>query len=293
MDISNLKTFLAVVRYGSFRKAAGDFYISPRAVSKQMDQLEDELGIKLFERKKNRSELTEDGHEFIVTAEDIVNTYTNEINRINTRKKNQIKHLRLGFSSSNQAIALQRKLLPIIDKEYTIDFIQQSGRRLIELLQAGELDFIVTPYYFLENEEKKALKMISLFTGELVVGISKNSSLSKQEYVKVKDLEDRDIFYYSPVESAFMQDVLIAKFPNHFKKEQIKRAPSLELRDAYVASNQGIGFYPSVFVDVEQTRNPMIEFKYLNTDNNISYSSSLYYRKDANDEIKKIVEKLV
>ena len=46
-----LETFIRVADAGSFNKAAEQAYITPTAVIKQMNLLEDGLGVKLFERK--------------------------------------------------------------------------------------------------------------------------------------------------------------------------------------------------------------------------------------------------
>ncbi|BEJ52709.1 LysR family transcriptional regulator [Lentilactobacillus buchneri] len=51
MEIAKLTTFLKVVEYGSFKAAADKLYLSPRAVSKQINQIEAEIGIKLFSRE--------------------------------------------------------------------------------------------------------------------------------------------------------------------------------------------------------------------------------------------------
>lgn len=66
MEINSLRTFLAVVKYGSFKAASDHFFLSPRAVSKQMNQLENELGITLFIRNKNSSELTSSGKNLLL-----------------------------------------------------------------------------------------------------------------------------------------------------------------------------------------------------------------------------------
>lgn len=292
MEINNLKTFLSVAKYGSFRKAAEEFFLSPRAVSKQMDQLENELGIVLFNRSKNNSELTIEGKKFIIAAEDIVNTYNNELNRISNTKDQDKLLLHVGFSSANQEIELQH-LLVILLKKYSgikLDFVQESGRRLLKLIQTGALDFVISPFYDLPHNHDENLGQIQLRTGELLVGVSKLNSLSTQNVVNRKDLTNFNVYYYSPYESSFMRDVFLEKFPNEFTKERIKRCSSLELRDAYVATNHGIGFYPSPFLKLEKTRNLMIKFLSLSDTNNIFYSSSLFYKKNTHS---KLVLKLI
>lgn len=136
MEINNLKTFLSVAKYGSFKKAAEKFFLSPRAVSKQMDQLENELGVTLFQRYQNSSELTKQGQKFIVAAQDMVNIYNDELNRIKSTKHLNQQLLRVGFSSANQEVELQHLLLLIFQKypDIQLDFMQESRNRLLQLL---------------------------------------------------------------------------------------------------------------------------------------------------------------
>ena len=49
-SLNALRVFWAAARHGSFVKAAGELNVTPSAVSLQVRQLEDELGLKLFER---------------------------------------------------------------------------------------------------------------------------------------------------------------------------------------------------------------------------------------------------
>ena len=59
-----LETFICVVDSGSFNKAAEKLYISPPAVIKQMNLLEETLGIQLFIRTHRGLSLTEAGKSF-------------------------------------------------------------------------------------------------------------------------------------------------------------------------------------------------------------------------------------
>lgn len=56
-----LETFLRVADAGSFNKAAEESYITPTAVIKQINLLEDSFGVKLFERSHRRLTLTKAG----------------------------------------------------------------------------------------------------------------------------------------------------------------------------------------------------------------------------------------
>ena len=61
MELRVLKYFLAVAREENITRAAEQLHVSQPAVSRQIAQLEEELGIRAFERKCKRVTLTEEG----------------------------------------------------------------------------------------------------------------------------------------------------------------------------------------------------------------------------------------
>lgn len=282
MEINRLKTFLIIVKTGSFKSAAERLFLSPRAVSKQMDQLENELKVKLFVRQRNNTELTEQGKSFIIAAQDIVNIYDDELMRIQSERESREEKLKIGFSSADQEIILQRVLRPFIQlhPHIKLEFQEESGRHFHSLLEKGALDFAIAPYYALDdfpNEKFSALKQIELERGSLLVGISILNPLSKKNAITLEDIADYPIYYYSPYESDFLKKVFLDKFGKGIRKDTIMRASSLEQRNIRVAANQGIGFYPSPFITIEEQRNPMLKFLKLEGDVNDFYSSTFYY----------------
>lgn len=282
MEINRLKTFLIIVKTGSFKSAAERLFLSPRAVSKQMDQLENELKVKLFVRQRNNTELTEQGKSFIIAAQDIVNIYDDELMRIQSERESREEKLKIGFSSADQEIILQRILKPfvLLHPHIKLEFQEESGRHFHRLLEKGALDFAIAPYYALDdfpNEKFSALKQIELERGSLLVGVSILNPLSKKNAVTVEDIADYPIYYYSPYESDFLKKVFLEKFGKNIRKDTIMRASSLEQRNIRVAANQGIGFYPSPFITIEEQRNPMLKFLKLDGDVNDFYSSTFYY----------------
>ncbi|MBP3797351.1 MAG: LysR family transcriptional regulator [Ruminococcus sp.] len=62
--LKQIRYFQSVVKLGSFTEAAEEHYISQSAISQQIKALEDELGVKLLERKKRSFTLTEAGEYF-------------------------------------------------------------------------------------------------------------------------------------------------------------------------------------------------------------------------------------
>ena len=62
--LNAVRAFDAAARHLNLRRAAGDLYVTPGAISQQVRQLEDWLGVRLFDRRARGVELTEAGAQF-------------------------------------------------------------------------------------------------------------------------------------------------------------------------------------------------------------------------------------
>ena len=61
MDIRTMQYYLAVVREGTISGAAESLHVAQPSLSRQMKELEEDLGVSLFERGNRRITLTEEG----------------------------------------------------------------------------------------------------------------------------------------------------------------------------------------------------------------------------------------
>ncbi len=75
MLIRSLRSFLALHRYGTIVSAAEKVHLSQAAVSVQLKNMEDELGIALFVRTKRSLEFTSAGRQLVPLAEKMVSIY--------------------------------------------------------------------------------------------------------------------------------------------------------------------------------------------------------------------------
>jgi DNA-binding transcriptional LysR family regulator len=77
MDLNLLKTFLEVHRVRHFARAADNLFVTPSAVSARIRQLEEQLGVTLFERSRNNIQLTDSGERLLNHAKALVNGWEN------------------------------------------------------------------------------------------------------------------------------------------------------------------------------------------------------------------------
>jgi LysR family transcriptional regulator, transcriptional activator of the cysJI operon len=95
-----LKVFYTVARRLSFTKAAEELFISQPAVTKHIHELEQQLGMALFERIGNRIKITRAGNILLKHADDIFTTYRNLEYEINQLKHEQGGLLPIGASTT-------------------------------------------------------------------------------------------------------------------------------------------------------------------------------------------------
>lgn len=95
MDIRTLRYFLAVAREENITKAAEHLHISQPSLSKQLMDLEQELGKTLLIRGKRKTTLTEDGVILRKRADEIVNLFEKQSEKLGRMLAQSVERLQL------------------------------------------------------------------------------------------------------------------------------------------------------------------------------------------------------
>ncbi|HTY49332.1 MAG TPA: LysR substrate-binding domain-containing protein [Steroidobacteraceae bacterium] len=83
--LRNLRAFCVAAQHRSFKTAADELFLTPSAVSHQMKELEDSLGVRLFERKTRSVELTSAGHTLLDEVGPLLEAIDRSVTRIARR----------------------------------------------------------------------------------------------------------------------------------------------------------------------------------------------------------------
>ena len=174
MNIKQIEYFIDLSTSLSFTKTARHFYISQTAITKQIHNLENELGIPLFIRDKKKVEITPEGILFLTRAKSIMKEINTAKQVVEAYKRGESGIVRIGFlkNSDEQLIV---DLLESIKKAYPSIVLEYRAYRRIELIQMfneRELDFIV----MMENNAFKVPSLL-LKTYPLVKYYHKDTSL--------------------------------------------------------------------------------------------------------------------
>lgn len=145
MDLRNLNTFIEVVELGSFTKAGEKLGYAQPTISFQIRQLEDELGVQLFDRINHSISLTNQGKEVLAYAYEICQK-VNELEE-HVRHDPIIKGtVRVGMSDSmcswlmEGQFAKLREQFPGINLQITT----ASTEAMLQLLDKNEIDLAYT-----------------------------------------------------------------------------------------------------------------------------------------------------
>jgi DNA-binding transcriptional LysR family regulator len=140
--IPELKTLVAVARFGTFAAAGDRIGLTQAAVSGQMKRLEEKLGVQLFERTGRSATLNAAGLRTLERAKDIIAKFDAIAD---PSDENRGGRLRIGAIASVQSTVLARALVPFRDRfpKHHIHIVPGISLHLLDLLDTGELDLTV------------------------------------------------------------------------------------------------------------------------------------------------------
>jgi LysR family transcriptional regulator, benzoate and cis,cis-muconate-responsive activator of ben and cat genes len=145
VELRHLRYFAAVVAHGSFNRAANILHLTQPALSRQVKDLEDELGVGLLERGKNAVTLTDAGELFYEDARDLLARADQAIQRVRGECRNEI--LRVGYPPSMTAGIIPGALekFQATVPRVRIELADLSSREMNEQAGDGRLDLLITP----------------------------------------------------------------------------------------------------------------------------------------------------
>lgn len=142
MNPHHLRTFLAVRRHRNYTRAAEEVFLTQPAVSRQMRQLEEELGVGLFEQIGKTLHLTDAGETLAVEAEKLLGAMERTAEAVRSNRSSERGSIRIGASTTPGFYLLPDLLgqfhrrFPKVALRYTVE----NSLRIEQMLVRNELD---------------------------------------------------------------------------------------------------------------------------------------------------------
>lgn len=210
--IKQIRYFQAVVRCNSFTEAAEECFISQSAISQQIQALEQELGLKLLERKNRRFSLTPAGEHFYKKSLVLTADYE-RLCRETVRIANKDNaELRIGYLKCYGGPEFRLAVAEFSEKhpEVTVHIINGSHEDLYEALIGGRVDLVLSDQRRAFSDEYVNL---ILTTSECCIEIAARNPVADMEQVEAEDLKNIPcILVASPAqrenERAYYQEIV-------------------------------------------------------------------------------------
>lgn len=187
--IKQIRYFQAVVRCNSFTEAAEECFISQSAISQQIQALEQELGVKLLERKNRKFSLTPAGEYFyqkslVLTAD--YERICRETVRIGNRDH---ARLRIGYLKCYGGHEFRQAVAEFSGKhpEVSVQIINGNHEDLYEALINGGVDLVLSDQRRAFSDEYVNL---ILTVRECYVEIAARNPIAALECVEIRELKD-------------------------------------------------------------------------------------------------------
>lgn len=191
MTIAQLKYLLAVAKHLNFTKASQECFVTQPTLSMQIQKLEEELGVIIFDRNKKPIKVTEIGKKIIEQAKVIVSE-SSRINDLVQQEKGYIGgDYKLGIIPTLIPTFLPMFLKSFIKKypKVNIEIFEKPTQQIVSEIHEGKLDagIAATPL-----EEPKIIER-TLFYEPFVGFIPEKHRLFQKNILEEQDLDVKDI----------------------------------------------------------------------------------------------------
>ena len=187
MEIRQLKAFLAIAEAKTFTAGARRVNITQAAISMQIRQLEDEVGLPIFTRTPRRVILTEAGEYLLERARKILREHDSALAEIAEVAGAEYGRLRIGSASAMFATQQLPTIIQKLKQKFPkADLSVSSGtsERLVDKIMHGEVDmaFVSLPV------ENLNITTELLFSDEIVAIAHPKHSLAKEKFISAATL---------------------------------------------------------------------------------------------------------
>lgn len=255
MELRHLRYFAAVAELLSFRRAANRLHVSQPTLTRQIQDLEDELGVRLLERNRGREvTLTAAGRSYLADAQQVLGTVTAAKGRALAAKRGERERLHVA-----NIAALSAGFLPGCLRAFRAEFprvevclFEMERAEQLAALREGRIHLGLFPC--LGERLEPGLEALVVWSCPMVAALPAGHALSKKSKARAASLDihalaqETLIVFSSEGSPGYMERLEHICAVADFHPASVRSVDGSENVLGMVAAGYGVAILPQVLV---------------------------------------------
>ncbi len=241
MEVKHFRLIKAIAEEGSIANSSEKLFLTQSALSHQLKDLEKQLGFKVFIRKRNQWELTEEGKELYKLGHQVLTTIDNGFKNIENLRKGSKGSIRVSTEcySFYQGLPKFIQKMGILYPDILVDLNLEATHHPISKVINNELDIAIVS----SKPDNETLVSTEIFEDEVFAILHKENTLAKNDFVTAKVFLDAHLIIHSyPLETVSVYEHFLK--PNGILPTKIAAIPLTEVALEMIEANFGIMCMP-------------------------------------------------
>ncbi|RSE62564.1 LysR family transcriptional regulator [Alcaligenes faecalis] len=246
MELRHLRYFVAVAEEQHMTRAAARLGIQQPPLSQQIQDLERELKVQLFDRSPRRIQLNTAGKLFLEEARRLLAQADEAVERVRKSARGESGRISLGYTSSAAIHEHVPRLLKEFSQRYPLiemSVDENTTRALLDEIQAQRLD---AAFVRADIDRYPELRAIVLSEENTVVALPLEHPLgASRDGIDLEELQNQPFVMYRQANGPGVQDRLLAAFQSAgFMPKVVEEVPRLLSAITMVAAGKGVSILP-------------------------------------------------
>ena len=246
MELRHLRYFLVAAQEENLHRAAARLNVAQPALSRQIRDLEDELGATLFDRQARRVRLSAIGALFLEDVRKILQDVDEARARVRRARQGQVGRLHIAFNSLSARHGLLSACLNYFRlkrPEVELKLTPMVAQNQIAALRSGAVD---AGFLCFRPEEDQSLSHIKLMVEDVVLAMPKKHPLAGKRRLRLQDLTNEPFVYFPRSHSPDMFDRVVQScLSGGLSLRIVHEAVAEEVLLGLVSVGMGMTFVPA------------------------------------------------
>ena len=237
MEIKYFRLIKTIAEEGSIANSSEKLFLTQSALSHQLKDLEKQVGFKVFYRKRNQWELTEEGTELYSLSKTILSTIDQGFENIKSIQTGSKGNIRVSTEcySFYQGLPSFIQKMGLLYPEIKVDLNLEATHHPISKIIKNELDIAIVS----SKPTNDSLVSIEIFEDEIFAIVHKENELAKFDFIDASSFLNLHLIIHSyPLETVSVYEQFLK--PNKIVPFKISAVPLTEVALEMIEANLGV-----------------------------------------------------